>query len=60
MTSLPPEVKYPMDPLNKVYLLSKFDVSSFFVTRDFQTGNFTDFEQFKIDSHFAKLEQNWY
>ena len=56
MTSLPPEVKYPMDPLNEVYLLS--NVSSFFVTRDFQTGNFTDFEQFKIDSHFAKLEQN--
>ena len=30
------------------------------MTRDFQTGNFTDFEQFKIDSHFAKFEQNGY
>ena len=43
--------------LNEVYLLSKFDISSFSMTKDFQTGNFDDFEQFKIDSHFAVFGQ---
>ena len=37
--------------MNEVYLLSKFDVSSFSMTRDFQTGSFGDVEQFKIDNH---------
>ena len=36
MTSLPPEVEYPMEPLNEVYLLAKFDVSSFSMTGDIQ------------------------
>ena len=27
------------------------------MTKDFQTGNFDDFEQFKIDSHFAVFGQ---
>ena len=43
--------------MNEVYLLSKLDVSSFFMIRDFQ-GNFADFEQFKIDSNFASLVQS--
>ena len=43
--------------LNEVYLLSKSDVSSFSMTRDFQTGNFAAFKQFKIDSHFANFRQ---
>ena len=43
--------------MNEVYLLSKFDVSSFSMTRDFQTDNFADFEQFKIDSYFADFGQ---
>ena len=25
------------------------------MTRGFQTGNFADFEQFKVDSHFANF-----
>ena len=41
------------DDLNEVYQQSKFDVSSFSTTRNFQTGNFADFEQFKVDSHFS-------
>ena len=41
------------NPLDEVYLLPKFDAFSFSMTRDFQTGSFADFEQFKIDSHFA-------
>ena len=50
--------------MNKVYLLSKFDVSSFSWAKNFQTGNFADFEQFKIDTHFANFRQvqidsNW-
>ena len=40
--------------LNEVYLLSIFDVSSFSII-DFQTGHFANFEQFKIDSHFANF-----
>ena len=43
--------------MNEVYLLCKFDVSSFSMTRDFQSGNFANFEQFKIDSHFAEFGQ---
>ena len=27
------------------------------MTRDFQTGNFADFKQFKINSHVAKFGQ---
>ena len=27
------------------------------MTKDFQTGNFVNFEQFKIDSHFANFGQ---
>ena len=27
------------------------------MTRDFQSGNFANFEQFKIDSHFAEFGQ---
>ena len=41
--------------LNEVCLLSKFDISCFFVTGadiNFQIGYFADFEEFKIDSHF--------
>ena len=45
-------------PFN-VYLLSKFDVSSFFVTGyiDFQIGYFAAFEQFKVDIQFSDFEQ---
>ena len=53
------------NPLNVVYLLSKFDVSSFSMTEDIyiyiyiyiQTGNFAAFEHFKIDSYFTDLEE---
>ena len=39
-------------------------VSSFSWAKNFQTGNFADFEQFKIDTHFANFRQvqidsNW-
>ena len=46
-------------PHNKVYLLSKFDVSTFFMTGDidFQTRHFVDFEKFKINSHFSGFWQ---
>ena len=44
-----------MNPFNNVNLLSKFDVSSFFVTGDFQIGHFADFEQFTVDVHFANF-----
>ena len=27
------------------------------MTRDFQTGNFADFKQLKIDNHFADFRQ---
>ena len=46
------------NPLNDVYLLSEFDVSSFSYDwryLDFQTGHFADFKQFKIDTHFLNL-----
>ena len=46
------------NPLNEVYLLSEFDVSSFSYDWryvDFQTGHFADFKQFKIDIHFLNL-----
>ena len=46
------------NPLNEVYLLSEFDVSSFSYDWryvDFQTGHFADFKQFKIDTHFLNL-----
>ena len=46
-----------MNPLNEVYLLSKFDVSGFSMAKDFQTGKFADFEQFKIDSHLLTLDK---
>ena len=36
---------------------SIFDVSSFPMTRDFQTGNFAGSELLKIDSHFADFGQ---
>ena len=35
----------------------RFDVSSFSMTRDFQTDNFADFVLFKIYSHFADFQQ---
>ena len=37
-------------------MLSKFDVSSFFVTGDidFQIGHFAHFEQFKVDVTLGK------
>ena len=42
-----------LNPLNEVYLMSKFDVSRFSLTWeiDFQTGHFAVLEQFKVDSH---------
>ena len=43
--------------MNEVYLLSKFDISGFSMAKDFQTGKFADFEQFKIDSHVANFGQ---
>ena len=61
MASVPPEVvctKWNL--LNDVYLLSKFDISSFSMTEDninIQSGYFADFEQLKIDSHFACFGQ---
>ena len=56
MTSLPPEAEQPMEPF-EFYLLFRFDVSSFSMTRDFQTVNFADFGQTKIDSHFPYFGQ---
>ena len=49
----------PWNPSNDVFLLSKFDVSSFFVTEyiDFQICYFADFEQFKVDIYFPNFEQ---
>ena len=46
-----------MEPLNEVYLLSEFNVSGLSMAKDFQTCKFADFEQFKIDSHFANFQQ---
>ena len=45
--------------LNEIYLLSKFDVSSFSVNEgtDFQTAHFADIEQFKVGIHFAVFGQ---
>ena len=46
------------NPFNDVYLLSKFDVSSFSVNWryiDSQTSHFADVEQFKNDIHFANF-----
>ena len=42
------------NPLNEVSWLSKFEVSSFFMTgdTDIQTGHFAKFDQFKIKSFF--------
>ena len=42
MTSLPPVAEYPMEPMNNIYLLPKFDVSGFSMTSDSQTGNIAD------------------
>ena len=39
---LPHEAEYSLEDMNQVYLLSKFDVSSFSKTRDFQTGHFAE------------------
>ena len=46
------------NPFN-VYLLSKFDVSSFFLTGyiDFQIGYFADSEQFRVDVQFSNFGQ---
>ena len=43
MASWTPEMEYPMNPFNEVYLLLKFDVSGFSMTGDidFQIGHFT-------------------
>ena len=43
--------------MNEIYLLSKLDVSGFSMAKDFQIGKFADFEQFKIDSHYANFGQ---
>ena len=44
---------------SNVYLLFKFDVSSFSVTLDIEifTGHFADFEQFKVYIYFANHGQ---
>ena len=34
MASVPPEARNPKNPLNEVYLVSKFDVSSLVMTED--------------------------
>ena len=60
MTSLLPEEEYPVgNPFNNVYLLSKFDVSSFSLTGDIELSNwsFCDFEQFKGGIHFTNFGQ---
>ena len=44
--------------LKGVYLLSKFDVSSLSMTRDFQTGHFADLEQFKFDNNLLTLSKS--
>ena len=44
--------------MNEVYLLPKFDVSSFshdWRYIDFQTGHFANFKPFKTDSYFLPL-----
>ena len=48
------------NPFNDVYLLSKFDVFSFSMTKDiidFHTGYFAEFKQFKIYIYFANFAQ---
>ena len=60
ITLLLPEEEYSVgNPFNNVYLLSKFDVSSFSLTGDIEISNwsFCDFEQFKADIHFANFGQ---
>ena len=58
MTSLPPEEEYPRNPFKDVNLLSKFNVSRFFVTGDrFSNWSFCYFEQFKVDVHFVDFGQ---
>ena len=47
-------------PFNNVYLLSKFDVSSFSMTEDIQIFKMVillDFEQFKVDIYFTNFGQ---
>ena len=50
-----------MELFNNVYLVSKFDVFCFSVTRDiyidFQTSHFADFTQFKVDIYFDNFGQ---
>ena len=48
-----------MELLNEVYLLSKFDISSFSMSGDidFQANHLANFEGFKIDSSFADFGQ---
>ena len=61
MTSLPLKAEYPIElnSFDDVYLVSKFDVSSFSVTgdKDFKTSHFTDFEHFKIGNYSANFGQ---
>ena len=55
--SLPPDVEYHWNPFNEVYLMLKFDVSTFSMTGDFQTGLFADFKQFRINGYFSDFGQ---
>ena len=54
-----------MNALNEIYLLSKFDASSCYMTGyiDFQTRHFIASEQFKIDRdipHFRQVKTDSY
>ena len=59
MMSLPPEAEDPIESFES----GLPDVQIWcFQLLDFQTGHFSDFEQFKVDSHSADLRQveiNW-
>ena len=60
MSSLPPEKEYPMEPFQWCLIAVQiwcFQLLRNWRYKDFQTGHFADFEQFKVDFHFANFGQ---
>ena len=59
MTSVPPDARYPKEPFewglpDAVYVIELLQNLRYI---GFQTGHFADFEQFKVNSHFAEFGQ---
>ena len=61
MKLVPHEVGYPIEPFEcglPAVLMWCFLLFHDWRYVDFQTGHFADFEQFKIDNHFANFRQD--